>query len=64
MQDFDKILKQLLTDPSGRALQYITGHRIVSWRNVEMPATRNLPGWPSASSTTGLEGGGKGDVCD
>ena len=42
MQDFDTILKQLLADPNGRALQYITGHRIVSWRNVEMPTTRNL----------------------
>jgi hypothetical protein len=42
MQDFDTILKQLLADPNGRALEYITGHRIVSWRNVEMPATRNL----------------------
>ena len=42
MQDFDSILKQLLRDPDGLAVRHITGHRIVSWRNVEMPATRSL----------------------
>ncbi len=42
MQDFDTTLKQLLHDPAGEALHYITGRRIVSWGNVEMPTTRNL----------------------
>ncbi len=42
MQDFDTILKQLLSSPGSNAVQYITGHRMVSWRNVEMPTTRNL----------------------
>ncbi len=42
MQDFDTILKQLLHEPDGEAVRYITGHRVVSWRNVEMPTTRNL----------------------
>ena len=42
MQDYDSTLKQLLQDPHGLAAQYLTGRRLVSWRNPEMPATLTL----------------------
>ena len=42
MQDYDSTLKQLLQDPQGLAAEYLTGRRLVSWRNPEMPATLTL----------------------
>ena len=42
MQDYDSTLKQLLQDPQGLAAQYLTGRRLVSWKNPEMPATLTL----------------------
>ena len=42
MQDYDTTLKQLLQDPRGLAAEYLTGRRLVSWRNPEMPATLTL----------------------
>ncbi len=42
MRDYDAILKTLLTDLRGSAVEYLTGYRVTEWQRTELPKLGNL----------------------
>ncbi len=42
MNDYDATLKLLLRDLRGRAVEYLTGHKVTQWHNAELPNVGSL----------------------